>query len=66
MGTEKKPPRQFHIRIDEDAAAAVVERAAQMGVSVNDWLTRAVLHGIEHAKASGEPKPLQLPWTALL
>lgn len=37
-----------------------------MGMSVNDWLVRAVVHALEHAKSNGEPQPLRLPWSALL
>lgn len=66
MGTEKRPPRQFHIRVSDEAARAVTERSAAMGIPVADWLTRAVVHALEHGKANGEPKDLRLPWSILL
>jgi predicted HicB family RNase H-like nuclease len=65
-GTEKLPPRQFHIRLPNDATRALTERAEAMGVSRETWVTRAVIHALEHAQTNGEPQPLRLPWSALL
>jgi hypothetical protein len=57
---------QLHIRLDPEPAEAATKRATEMGVSLNEWLTRAVVHAIEHAKTNGEPQPLRLPWSVLL
>lgn len=65
VGTAK-PPRQFHIRVSDEVAAAVIKRADAMGLSRDEWLTRAVVHALMHAEQNGEPKPLRLPWSELL
>lgn len=58
--------RQLHVRLPVDAAAGASKRAGEMGISLNDWLVRAVVHALSHAEANGEPPPLRLPWSALL
>lgn len=58
--------RQLHVRLAAEVHEAAAERANAMGMSVNDWLVRAVVHALEHAKSNGEPQPLRLPWSALL
>jgi predicted HicB family RNase H-like nuclease len=63
---EPKPPRQLHLRIPDDAFQALTDRAQAMGISRETWVTRAVLHALEHAKTTGEPQALRLPWSALL